>query len=379
MAEEFGEKTEAPTPKRRKDAADKGQVLRSKELGTATVVLGGCLWLAFAGPMLIEAFKGVMIESLQFGRADVESFEPLRPIKATGMLLGPVLAALFAITIATAIVSQAGLGDTRFNAKLMQFKGSRINPGAGLKRMFGMQGLIELGKSLLKVLLIGAIGAWLLWSIKSDTLGLVAGNVESSVSALGEILVYLLLVMAGGLLLIAGVDVPIQIVRLMKQLKMSKQELRDEHKETEGNPELKAALRQRQREIMKGGARKAVQSAHVVLTNPTHFAVALRYERGRDDVPVVVAKGRGEKALAIRELAAEFQKPVLEYPSLARAVYYTSREGQQVRDDLYVAIATVLAFVFGVNLRAGGKPPSVLVPDSALFDENGQRMARQTP
>jgi flagellar biosynthetic protein FlhB len=114
----------------------------------------------------------------------------------------------------------------------------------------------------------------------------------------------------------------------------------------------------------------------VVLTNPTHFAVALRYERGQDEVPVVVAKGRGAKALAIRELAQELEKPVLEYPALARAVYYTSREGQQVRDDLYVAIATVLAFVFGVNLRAGGGQPNVIVPDSALFDENGVRVAQ---
>jgi flagellar biosynthesis protein FlhB len=117
-----------------------------------------------------------------------------------------------------------------------------------------------------------------------------------------------------------------------------------------------------------------VQTAHVILTNPTHFAVALRYERGKDEVPVVVAKGRGETALAIRELARELDKPILEYPALARAVYYTSREGQQVRDDLYVAIATVLAFVFGVNLRAGGQQPNVIVPDTALFDENGVRL-----
>lgn len=376
MAEEFGEKTEAPTPKRRQDAADKGQVLRSKELATAVVVLGGCLWLAFLGPALVGALKGVMVESLQFGRADVESFEPFRPLKTSGAMLAPALVVLFGITLATAIFSQAALGSARFNPSLFKFKGSRINPGAGLKRMFGMQGLIELGKSLLKVLLIGAIGTWLLWSTKEQTLGLVAGNVESSVSALGGMLVLLLLVMSGGLLLIAGVDVPIQIVRMLKQLRMTKQEVKDEHKELEGNPELKAALRQRQREVLKGGVRKAVQSAHVVLTNPTHFSVALRYERGKDDVPVVVAKGRGEKALAIRELAQDFEKPVLEYPALARAVYYTSREGQQVRDDLYVAIATVLAFVFGVNLRAGGKPPAVFVPDSALFDENGQKVAR---
>lgn len=373
-AEEFGEKTEAPTPKRRKDAAEKGDILRSREFATAAVVLGGVLWLAFSGPALIAALKAVMRECLQFGRADVEDFNPLRPLAAVGLMLAPSLLLLFGITMATAIASQAGIGGARFNAGLLGFKAARINPASGLKRMFGMQGLIELGKGLLKVVLLGAIGGWMLWSMKEESLGLVAGNVEGSVAALGARFVFLLLVMSGGLLLIAGVDVPIQLVRLLAKLRMTKQEVKDEHKESEGSPELKSALRQRQREILKGGARKAVESAHVVLTNPTHFAVALRYERGRDEVPVVVAKGRGAKALAIRELAAEMGKPVLEYPSLARAVYYTSREGQQIRDDLYVAIATVLAFVFGVNLRAGGGQPNVIVPDTALFDENGQQL-----
>ncbi|ODU21604.1 MAG: flagellar biosynthesis protein FlhB [Sphingomonas sp. SCN 67-18] len=376
MADESGEKTQAPTQKRKQDAIDKGEILRSKEFATAAVVLGGCLWLALSGPSLIGAFKAVMTESLQFGRADVEDFQPMRSLLATGATLGPALATLFAITIVTAIASQAGLGGARFNPKLLEWKGSRINPASGLKRMFGMQGLIELGKSLLKVLLLGAIGGWLLWSIRGQTLGLVAGNVEGSVAALGGTFIFVLLAMAGGLLLIAGIDVPIQIIRMLSKLRMSHQEVRDEYKETEGSPELKAALRQRQRTILKGGARQAVESAHVVLTNPTHFAVALRYERGRDEIPVVVAKGRGATALAIRELAAELSVPVLEYPVLARAVYYTSREGQQIRDDLYVAIATVLAFVFGVNQRAGGHQPHVIVPDAACFDENGQPLRK---
>lgn len=372
MSDDFGEKTEAPTPKRRKDAIDKGEILRSRDFATAAVVLSGCAWLAFAGPSLIGAFKAVMVESLQFGRGDIDDFQPLRPLMATGIKLAPSLGALFALTMIAAIASQAGLGSARFNASLFAFKGSRINPASGLKRMFGLQGLIELGKSLLKVLLLGAIGVWLLWSIRNDALGLVAGDVERSVGSLGHIFVVVLLTMAGGLLLIAGVDVPIQMIRLFTKLKMSRKEIQDEHKESEGSPEMKAALRRRQHQLLKGGARKAVESAHVVLTNPTHFAVALRYERGQDEVPVVVAKGRGATALAIRELAGELGKPVLEYPSLARAVYYTSREGQHIRDDLYVAIATVLAFVFGVNMRAGGDQPSVLVPDSARFDENGR-------
>jgi flagellar biosynthetic protein FlhB len=376
MAEEFAEKTEAPTPKRRQKAAEDGQVLRSRELTAAAVVLAGVLWLALSGPALIGALKAVMRESLQFGRADVEDFQPLRPILSVGLTLAPSLVMLFAVSIGVSVLSQAGLGGVSFQSKLIGFKASRINPGAGLKRIFGMHGWIELGKGLMKVALLGSIGAWMLWSMRQESLGLVAGDVESSVAALGWRLILLLLVMSGGLLLIAGIDVPVQLIRLLNKLKMSKQEIKDEHKEAEGSPEAKGAQRRRMHEIFKQSARKSIGTAHVVLTNPTHFAVALRYERGEDEVPVVVAKGRGAKALAIRELAQELEKPVLEYPALARAVYYTSREGQQVRDDLYVAIATVLAFVFGVNLRAGGGQPNVIVPDSALFDENGVRVAR---
>jgi flagellar biosynthetic protein FlhB len=151
--------------------------------------------------------------------------------------------------------------------------------------------------------------------------------------------------------------------------------VKDEHKESEGNPEMKGHMRMKQREMLSGGMHKALDQAHVVLTNPTHFAVALRYDRGRDEVPVVVAKGRGALALAIRSAAKDRALPILEYPALARAVYYTSREGQEVRDDLYLAIATVLAFVFGLNAQAGGTQPPIDVPDTARFDENGVRQS----
>nr|MDQ2878989.1 EscU/YscU/HrcU family type III secretion system export apparatus switch protein [Pseudomonadota bacterium] len=144
-----------------------------------------------------------------------------------------------------------------------------------------------------------------------------------------------------------------------------------ENKETEGSPEAKSAMRQRQHAMGKRNMRKAVSEAHVILTNPTHFAVALRYDRASDQIPVVVAKGRGVLALAIRELAGEARVPVLEYPGIARALYYTSREGQEIRDDLYGAIATILAFVFNLNVQAGGTAPEVLVPATARFDENG--------
>ncbi|GAA0738502.1 flagellar type III secretion system protein FlhB [Sphingomonas japonica] len=372
MAEQSGEKTESPTPKRRQKALDEGDVLRSRDFAAALVVLVGCAWMVMLGPALISACKAVMAASFSFGRGDVEDFQPFRPLAEAGWRLAPSLGGLLALSFVAAILSQAGLGALRFNGKLFAPKASRINPGAGLKRMFGPTGWIELGKSLLKAILLGVIGWYMLMAASHQSIGLVSSDLDRAVSELGGTFVGLMIAMSAGMALIAGIDLPIQIVRRINKLKMTKQEVRDEHKESEGSPEAKGAIRQRQREVMKRGFRKALGEAHVVLTNPTHFSVALRYEAGRDQVPVVVAKGRGATALAIRELAGDMALPILEYPQLARAVYYTSREGQEVRDDLYLAIATVLAFVFGLNAEAA--QPQVSVPPSARFDEHGNKL-----
>jgi flagellar biosynthetic protein FlhB len=371
MAEEFGEKTEAPTSKRKRDAADEGQILKSREFATALLVLAGCGWMALAGPSLLHACQGLMAASFRFDASDVADFEPFRPLAQAGWRLLPSLGVLFAVVVIAGIVSQAGLSGVRFNSKLLQPKGSRINPASGIKRMFGMQGLTELGKSLLKVALLGVIGAYMLWQVSKPSFGLAATDVHEAVALLGDRMMAILFAMAGGLVVIAGIDLPIQIVRLLGQLRMSKQEIKDENKEQEGSPEVKAQQRQRARAMAQRSVKKAVSEAHVVLTNPTHFAVALRYTRGQDNIPVVVAKGRGATALAIRDVAGEAKVPVLEYPALARALYFTSRENQEIRDDLYMAIATVLAFVFNLNAQAGGSPPPIDVPDTARFDENG--------
>lgn len=372
MAEYEGDKTEAPTAKRRKDAVEQGNVLKSKEFATALIVLAGCGWLALLGPQLMHACEGLMTSSFRFGRADIEDWSPMKPLIQAGLSFAPSVGGLFLVAILAAVFGQAGLGSFNFNGSLLQPKFSRVNPGSGLKRIFGPTGWIELGKSLLKVVLLGAIGTWLMWKTARPTLGLSnTGDVAGVIGGLGSTFVWVLFVMAGGLVIIAGVDLPIQIVRLLNKLRMTKQEIRDETKETEGSPEAKQHLRQRQREMSRRSVRKAVAEAHVILTNPTHFSVALRYDQYKDTAPVVVARGRGITALAIRDVAGENRVPILEYPALARAAYYTSREGQEIRDDLYAAIATVLAFVFGLNQRAGAAQPAVDVPTSARFDENG--------
>ena len=374
MADEFGEKTEAPTQKRRDKAVEDGNVLRSRDLATALVVLAGVGWVIFMGPALLAACKDVMAASFQFGRGDVEEFSPWRPLAEAGWRLAMPVASLLVVSLVSAVVSGAMLGNVGFNAGLFAPKASRINPASGLKRIFGMNGWIELGKSLLKMVLLGGIGGWMLWKVSRATLGLASSNLPAALDEVGGTFIAIMVAMSLGLVIIAGIDVPLQIIQRLRKLRMSKQEIKDEHKESEGNAEAKGHMRARARAMLSGGARKAVAEAHVVLTNPTHFAVALRYDRGRDQVPVVVAKGRGATALAIRELATEVAVPILEYPQLARAVYYTSREGQEVRDDLYVAIATVLAFVFGLNEATKNNPlPPIDVPPDARFDENGAK------
>ncbi|KQM53295.1 flagellar biosynthesis protein FlhB [Sphingomonas sp. Leaf208] len=380
MSEDSGEKTEAPTAKRKKDAVEKGDILKSRDFATALSMLAGVAWLIYAGPTLISACKAIMSSSFQFTHADVEDFSPWRPLMEAGGKLAPSLITLFIVSIGAAILSQAGLGSLGFNGGLLAPKYSRVDPAAGLKRIFGANGWIELGKSLLKVILLGTIGGWMLWNAAHSTIGLASSaDLNQALLTLGGIFKGILIAMAFGLCAIAGIDLPIQIIRRLGKMRMSKQEVKDEHKSTEGNGEAKGQMRAKMRAMASGGLRKSVAEAHVVLTNPTHFAVALRYDRGKDQVPVVVAKGRGATALAIRELAGEGRVPILEYPTLARAVYYTSNEGQEVRDDLYTAIATVLAFVFGLNAAAGGTAggvqPFVTVPKDARFDENGMKQA----
>ena len=372
------QKTEAPTDKRVRDAAEKGDVLQSRELGTALVIVAGGGWLALAGPMLVGMMEDMLAEALTFDAGAIRGFDPGgAALHLIGKVVLPLFL-LFGLTLAAAIGAPALLGSLGFRAKAFGFKGNKLNPLAGLKRIFGVQGLIELVKSIAKVMLLGAVGLWLLMDQARGLVGLGTADIRSALGAIGNSFVLAVLIMTLALAAIALLDVPAQIFQRQARLRMSKQEVKEEHKQTEGSPELKAAVRQRQRETLRGSARTAVQEATVVLTNPTHFAVALRYNPGQDAAPVVVARGRGAAAEAIRDLAKESAVPVLSYPQLARAVYFTARTGQQVREDLYLAVASVLAFVFNLDaaLASGDEPPvqpRIDVPAEARFDEDGRR------
>lgn len=369
------QKTEQPTAKRKQDAVEKGDVLQSRELGTALVVLAGAGWLALAGPWMMSSLQNMMQNALMF---DVGVVMDFRPGKAFADRIGDIiipLLALFVLTIAAAVAAPALLGSLGFRWSAIGFKANKLNPLTGLRRIFGVQGLIELAKSMVKVLLLGAVGVWVLMRQSGDLMTLGRQEMVLALSQLGTLFVFAVLVMACALAVIAGIDVPAQIFQRGARLRMTKQEVKDEAKQTEGSPELRAAIRRRQQETLQGSARTAIAEASVVLTNPTHFAVALRYRPGFDAAPIVVARGRGATAQAIRELAAEHEVPMLRYPELTRAIYYTTRAGQMIREDLYIAVATVLAFVFNIEtaLAEGITQPEIEIPGEARFDEDGRK------
>lgn len=372
MSESAGEKTFAPSQKKLSDAAKKGDVFRSQDLGTAVAMLIGAAWLHFAGPWVMRVLQESLRAGFIWSRADLDDFSPGRLMLGIGMVALPPVLVLGVAIIFGALGSQIGMGGGAFNGGNLALKGSRINPLSGLKRMFGPQGWIEMGKGILKVVLLGSIVyAW--WHARmAQVFGLGRGNLSGQLAYGWDTLSSLFFYLAAGLVIIALVDYPIQWIRRYLRLRMSMQDMRDEHKEAEGSPEKKQAIRHRQRQIAMGGVANAMREAQFVITNPTHFSIAVSYDPSIAPAPIVVAKGRGEKALAMRELAAEFDLPVLEYPALARSLYYTTRERQVIREELYSAVAGVLAFVF--SLKRGERPlrPVVDVPVELRFDADGR-------
>lgn len=374
---EKDQKTERPTAKKLADSTREGDVLMSRELATALMMLAAAGWIIAAGGWFVQSAGDLVRRGLTLTAADVADFAPGEALMRNGAEILLPLASLFALALGAAVAGPALLGSFGWRGKALAFKGSRMNPAAGLKRIFGLQGATELGKALAKVLLLGTIGYWLVARNLPAVMTMAQADLLAAVGLAGQAIGHALLMMAGGLVVIALIDVPVQWFQRNKRLMMSKQEVKDEMRQTDGAPELKQAQRQRAHEILSGSARKAVSEATVVLTNPTHFSVALRYRPGVDAAPVVVARGRGDVALSIRELARDANVPLLEYPQLTRAIYFTARAGRVIPEELFVAVATVLAFVFQLErmVAEGTAPPAVDVPSSHRFDPEGRRQA----
>ncbi len=375
MAETAGEKTEKPTAKKLAEAAKNGDILQSRELATAIVVMAGIATMAVNGPLIMDAIREMLREGLTIRPNEIRAFRPEeRAFHLLSLVAVPIGTVILA-TFAAAIAAPALLGSLGFRPNAFAFKANKLNPLTGLQRLFGPQGLIELIKSVAKVMLLGAIGGWLVWERLTAIRAMGKAGIVPALDQVGQMFILVSLALAGALFLIAGIDVPAQIMSRAKRLNMTKHEIKEEHKEQEGSPENKAAVRRRQMEMAGASIRKAVSEASVILTNPTHFAVALRYLPGRDAAPVVLARGCDEIAATIRAAGAEHDVPILQYPALTRALYYTSRVNQTIDERLFLSVAVVLAFVFRIEHRMASEMdrPHVDLPEDLRFDAEGRR------
>jgi flagellar biosynthetic protein FlhB len=361
MAEESGqEKTEQPSAKRLNDAREKGQVPRSREFTTVIVLLASAVAMLFLGEKMIRSVAEVMKNSFSFTRKDLFDHHAmvnhlLSALDTIALDLGSFLA----ITVLAALIAPASIGGWNFSTQAIGVKFEKLDPLKGLKRIFGPQGLIELAKALGKFILIGIISTLILWNIRDRLLTLGQQDVEVALSALGYIVVWGFLAISSSLILIALIDVPFQHWNHIRQLKMTKQELKDESKESDGNPEVKGRIRRLQIEMSQRRMMQDIPKADVIITNPTHYAVALQYDQSGPGAPIVIAKGVDLIAQQIREVGQANNVPVLSAPPLTRAIYFSTEIGDEIPSGLYIAVAQVLAFVFQLrryNTRGGNKP-----------------------
>ncbi|MEQ8485065.1 MAG: flagellar biosynthesis protein FlhB [Pseudomonadales bacterium] len=344
------ERTERPTPKRLLDARKKGQVPRSRELNTLAVMLAGALAFMVFGGWMMDGLRALAVTGLSPTQgAALTPAGVVDALFAAGAQALTVLLPLLAMLLVATLAGPALMGGLIISAEAAKPKMSRLNPLSGLKRIFGMQGLMELFKTLLKFAVLTGLGCALLWSVSDELLTLGRGAVEADLARSSRIVLLAFFVMVGGLVLVAAVDAPFQLYNHVKQLRMTRQEVRDELKEVEGNPEMKARVRRTQQEMANRRMMEAVPTADVVITNPTHYAVALKYGDRPDQAPRLVAKGRDLVAATIRELAEAHGVVVCSAPPLARAIYFNTRLGQEIPAALYLAVARVLAWVYQVR------------------------------
>ncbi len=356
MADDEQEKTEDPTGKKLQDAREKGQIARSKELSTAAVLISAALAIMGFGSMLAESMVKVFQTAFTMSREQVFDVNLMfRNIGVMAWLLfKPMLWIMGFITVA-ALIGNTLLGGISFSWEAARPKASKMSPLQGFKRMIGVQALVEFVKSVAKVLVIaGVVWAVLSWKF-SDILSLSMQSIPGSIVNALDMLQWMLLALVCSLIVIVIIDVPYQIWNHNKQLKMSKQEVKDEHKNMEGSPEIKGRIRRLQMEMAARRMMADVPQADVVVTNPTHFSVALKYDSDGSGAPKVVAKGVDEVALKIREVARHYEVPIMASPALTRSLYHSTKLGQDIPEGLYVAVAQVLAFVFQLEQYRKGK------------------------
>jgi flagellar biosynthetic protein FlhB len=355
LAEESDlEKTEPASPRKLEQAREQGDVPRSRELATCTLLLGASAAFWFTGGQMITELNGVLASGLSFDREMAFDMELLLAHAAASiirLLIAFAPAAL--ILMVVALASPMLIGGWLFSAQALQPNFGRMNPIKGIGNMFSSRSAVELGKAIGKTVLVGWI-AWMVIKFEIDAvLALSVEPLKSGMEHLGHLLLVSFIFIVSGLIIIAAVDAPYQMWAHAKKLMMSRQDVRQESKESDGNPEIKAKIRQQQREMARRRMMSEVPTADVVVTNPTHYAVALKYSEKGNRAPIVVAKGADEVAARIRELAMENNVVMMEAPPLARALFRHAELGDEIPEALYIAVAEVLAYVF--QLRAYSK------------------------
>jgi len=380
MAEESSsERTEEPTARRLEKAREEGQIARSVELNTAVLLVTATLFFTFSGQWMFDKLGQLFVYQLQFDRKVMDKAELLPAIFAQSVLDGYVIIFPIMITLAVLAILSTGLtGGFIFSAKLLAPNFGKLNPMSGLARIFGIKALIELGKSILKFSIVTVILYLTVMNNMEALLNLNRMDLNLAVKQAGGMIVDACFWMSMGLVFIALLDVPLQIYQVNKKLKMTKQEVKDEMKDSEGRPEIKAQIRRRQREMANNKMMSKVKDADVVITNPQHFAVALQYDPTSDGAPILIAKGADELARKIREIAKEEGVEIFEAPELARALYFTTKLDAIIPEELYHAVAQVIAYVFSLNDAYSKSSrfvkPKPKIPENMRFDENGYLM-----
>ena len=371
------EKTEQPTAKKLEKSREDGQVPRSKELSMAIMMVLGSAFLLMTGGTIIDDLSILLKSSLTIERELLMDTQYLPSVLLSTLVTGILSVMPFLLlTLVLALITPALIGGWLFSTKALGFKANKLNPLTGLKRMLGTQALMELVKALVKFMLVAGIGYLVVVSQIDHLLALGQMPLELAMQEGGMILLWAFFYICLSLMVIAAIDVPYQIYSHTEKLKMSMQDIKDEMKEMEGRPEVKAQVRQRQREMAMGRMLDEVTNADVVITNPQHFSVALVYDQTGSGAPIVLAKGQGEIAARIRELAQTQSVQMLRMPLLARALYFTSEINEEIPEGLFVAVAQVLAYVYQLNVVTPGIPqpqqPNPEVPADFRYNEDGQ-------
>ena len=376
--DESQEKTEEPTARRLSKAREEGQIARSTEITIAASVISVAIYIYLFGSSLLGNVANIFAQGLVF-----DSLSVMEPQVAAGRLADAMVEALLTIlpililTGVVVLICSGLIGGYNFSWKSLQPKASKFNPIAGFKRMFGIQSLVNLGKSIAKFLLVGGVTYLLIDASITEFAEISLMALEPGLTASASIITTAFLVASSTLIIIALIDAPYQVYQHNQKMKMSLKEVKDERKDTEGSPEVKQKIRQKQREVSAARMLEAIAEADVVITNPEHFAVALAYDPSSEDPPKVVAKGTDVMAERIRERAGEEGVPLFQSPVLARALFFTTEIEAFIPEPLFEAVAQVIAYIFNINSinRSSNlrDKPVPRVPDNMVFDSEGRQ------